>query len=170
MDVTKCLGKVNKLIFQGVLECILHLLSCKVKSSIAPCGLKKPHIHFFFQFWSTHIMPRSGGDNRCYGHSPVPQGAHTSLVWIVPHWRYVSRGRVQAYSSPQHVFRMRRVSGQRAIWFVYSEMVTTWILYSSPIRRCFSTGGKFAPQGTFGHLEIFSLSQLNGGELLASSR
>lgn len=51
-DVTKCLGKVNKLIFQGVLEFTLHLLSCKVKSSIAPCGLK-PHIHFFFQFWST---------------------------------------------------------------------------------------------------------------------
>jgi len=43
MDVTKCLGKVNKLIFQGVLEFTLHRFSCKVKSSIAPCGLKTTH-------------------------------------------------------------------------------------------------------------------------------
>ena len=57
MDVTKCLGKVNKLIFQGVLEFTLHLLSWKVKSSIAPCGLKTIHSFLLSSFIHTSVHP-----------------------------------------------------------------------------------------------------------------
>lgn len=43
------LGKVNKLIFQGVLECILQLCFPTGQSSIAPCGLKTTY-SFSFSF------------------------------------------------------------------------------------------------------------------------
>ena len=90
MDVTKCLGKVNKLIFQGVLKCTLHLLSCKVKSSIVPCGLKTTYSFLLSVLEYSHYA-RKWGDTGKQAQSQ-PQGAHTSLVWIVPYWRYVSRG------------------------------------------------------------------------------
>ena len=70
-----------------------------------------------------------------------PQGAHTRLVWIVPHWRYVSRGTEWAYHH-QNVHRNEEwVSGQSHAVCLCSEMVTAWILDSSPLRRWFSTGG-----------------------------
>ena len=68
MDVTKCLGKVNKLIFQGVLEFTLHLLSWKVKSSIAPCGLKT--IHSFLLLGLEYSHCARSGDTQVSRHGP----------------------------------------------------------------------------------------------------
>lgn len=80
MDVIKCLDKVNKLIFQGVLEFILHLFSCKGQIQHCILWLKTTH-SFLLSVSEYSRCARKWGytGEQVWSQS---QGAHTSLVWL----------------------------------------------------------------------------------------